>query len=115
MTLFSRLAGASALVAAASMVAMPAAGAEFPVVRHGPAGPAIGAWNGDSVNADQYRRWRRHDRVDAGDVIAGVVILGGIAAIRAPSTPAESTAQSTCACAKSSATAESRASIQSIG
>ena len=53
MTLFSRLAGASALVAAASMVAMPAAGAEFPVVRHGPAGPAIGAWNGDSVNADQ--------------------------------------------------------------
>jgi hypothetical protein len=81
MTLFSRLAGASALVAAASMVAMPAAAAEFPVVRHGPAVPAIGAWSGDSVNADQYRRWRRHDRVDAGDVIVGVAILGGIAAI----------------------------------
>lgn len=29
----------------------------------------------------RYRRYRHRDRVDAGDVIAGVLILGGIAAV----------------------------------
>ncbi|MFL6846266.1 MAG: hypothetical protein ACJ8ER_15460 [Allosphingosinicella sp.] len=29
----------------------------------------------------QYRRYDRHDGVDAGDIVAGVAILGGIAAI----------------------------------
>ena len=29
------------------------------------------------------RHWRHHDRVDGGDVLAGVLILGGIAAVAA--------------------------------
>ncbi|WP_235901083.1 hypothetical protein [Pontixanthobacter aquaemixtae] len=40
------------------------------------------AWNSDSVSAE-HRRYRRRHRhgVDAGDIIAGVLIIGGIAAI----------------------------------
>ena len=34
-----------------------------------------------SQRADNHRRWRYRDRVDAGDVIAGIAIIGGIAAI----------------------------------
>lgn len=34
-----------------------------------------------SQRADNHRRWRHRDRVDAGDVIAGIAIIGGIAAI----------------------------------
>jgi hypothetical protein len=33
------------------------------------------------VNADGWRRHRHRDRIDAGDVLAGVLILGGIAAV----------------------------------
>jgi hypothetical protein len=37
---------------------------------------------GFSVPAEAQRRhWRHHDDVDAGDVVAGVAIVGGIAAI----------------------------------
>ncbi|MEZ5708037.1 MAG: hypothetical protein R3E02_01470 [Blastomonas sp.] len=41
------------------------------------------AWSPDADTAhDGYRRYRRHHRgIDGGDVLAGVLILGGIAAI----------------------------------
>lgn len=81
MTFYTRFAGASALLAAISM-AVPAGAADL---AHGLPGVAVatpGAWDGDAVDAGQYRRYYRRDRgIDAGDVIAGVVILGGIAAI----------------------------------
>jgi hypothetical protein len=56
---WNRLAAASALAAAFSLAATPAMGRGY---HH------------------HWHRWHR-DRVDAGDVIAGAVILGGIAAI----------------------------------
>ena len=83
MPLTSRIAGAAALLAAASMAVTPAAAAELPLGTAETAYPAAGAWDGDSQNAEnhRYRRYRRDRGIDAGDVIAGVVILGGIAAI----------------------------------
>ena len=72
------LAAATALAAAFSLLATPVVAAELPT----PA--AAKAYDGDAGNVNRDRRWRRHrdrDGVDAGDVIAGVLILGAIAAI----------------------------------
>jgi len=78
----SRLAGATAMAAALSMAATPAAAVELPA-------PATftNAYThvntGDAGEADGWRRYRRHrDRgIDAGDVIAGVVVVGALAAL----------------------------------
>lgn len=82
----SKFTTGAALIAAFSMTAAPAAAAELPYV-----GPShVGAIQHDvetGAAEDQahHHRWRhrRHrDRgVDAGDVIAGVLVLGAIAAI----------------------------------
>lgn len=58
---------ALALAAAASMTLAPIAAEAR---GHGGWG---GGWGG--------RGWRHHDRVDAGDIFAGILIIGGIAAI----------------------------------
>ena len=95
----SKSASALGLAAALSMAAMPAQAAELP------AAPANAAVTGSPLtlmesfdttthdgNSDVrqwrrgwhrygYRRHRRHHGVDAGDVLAGVAIIGGIAAI----------------------------------
>ena len=63
---FSRSAAALSIVAALSMAASPALARD----RNWGGGNWGGGWG-----------HRHHDRVDAGDVIAGVLILGGIAAI----------------------------------
>ncbi len=86
MTQFSRFPSAAAIAAALSMAATPAMAAEFTRAAPYPAasepGPAFGTWNSDSVNTGDYRRhWRHDDGIDAGDVIAGVLVLGTIAAI----------------------------------
>tara|TARA_B100000408_G_scaffold137456_1_gene129036 strand:- start:619 stop:1365 length:747 start_codon:yes stop_codon:yes gene_type:complete len=73
-----------ALLAVVSMTAMPAQAAELPQVGPVHVAQAISpAWAPGDGTADQYRRYRhrRHRGVDAGDVIAGVLILGGIAAV----------------------------------
>tara|TARA_R100000049_G_C1955666_1_gene109772 strand:+ start:2475 stop:3248 length:774 start_codon:yes stop_codon:yes gene_type:complete len=73
-----------ALLAVVSMTAMPAQAAELPQVGPVHVAQAISpAWAPGDDTADQYRRYRhrRHRGVDAGDVIAGVLILGGIAAV----------------------------------
>ncbi|WP_156320025.1 hypothetical protein [Croceibacterium atlanticum] len=73
----NRLAAASALAAALSMAATPAAAIGLP----GPAGETR-IHDGDMASA--YHRRHRHHRgggVDAGDILAGVLILGGIAAV----------------------------------
>ncbi|PNQ76999.1 hypothetical protein BA950_05920 [Erythrobacter sp. SAORIC-644] len=75
---------APALLAVVSMTAMPAQAAELPQVGPVHVAQAISpAWAPGDDTADQYRRYRhrRHRGVDAGDVIAGVLILGGIAAV----------------------------------
>ena len=42
---------------------------------------SVGVLTGDAVTAHGWRGYRHRDRVDAGDVLAGVLIIGGIAAI----------------------------------
>jgi hypothetical protein len=76
-----RFASASALVAAASMAAAPLAAAELPRLAGHAVVATTAVFDADSVNADGYRRWHHRDRVDAGDVIAGVLVLGTIAAV----------------------------------
>ena len=71
----NKLAAATAVAAAFSMLATPVAAVELPR-------PAtVDAYDGDAGNAERHRRWRHDNDIDAGDVVAGVVILGAIAAI----------------------------------
>lgn len=76
------LSAAPALLAAFALTTTPVLAAELP----GPATPAaaghIAAWNPASEIAEAHRRHRHHrGGVDAGDILAGVLIIGGIAAI----------------------------------
>lgn len=95
----SRFASVTALAAAFSMVATPVAAAQLP----GPARaqspvPAASDWSVEDETAQRHRgyrgggyggggyggSWGRHHHgngIDTGDVLAGVLILGGIAAI----------------------------------
>lgn len=69
---------ASAMGAALSLLATPAAAADLPLPMR------VEVYDADGENVNRDRRWHRHrDRggVDAGDVIAGVLVLGAIAAI----------------------------------
>jgi len=71
----NKLAAATTLAAAFSVLATPVAAAELPSPAHAKA-------YDPSVEAAQNHRWGRYrDRIDAGDVLTGVLILGGIAAI----------------------------------
>lgn len=82
----SRFACASALAAAFSMAATPAAALDMPVST----APASTAARAEvlPVNAGEANQWRRyrpyrhrHRGPDAGDVIAGVLVVGALAAI----------------------------------
>ncbi|GMN03688.1 hypothetical protein [Erythrobacter sp. MTPC3] len=90
----SRIGAMTGFVAAISMTATPAAAADLPVAQ--PLGSSIftdfghSAYDGELATAEWgrwgrrgWRRggWRRHRGVRTGDVLAGVLILGGIAAV----------------------------------
>ena len=75
-----KLAAATAVAAAFSMVAAPAAAVELPRLA-GQQTVKAGSLDVENRRQRGYRGYRHRDRVDAGDVIAGVLILGGIAAI----------------------------------
>lgn len=79
--MFFRFASAAAFAAAASMSATPLAAAELPSTRAPASVETAGVFDADAVNAGQYRRWHRRDRVDAGDVIGGLLVIGTIAAV----------------------------------
>src|SRR5690606_1539836 len=76
-----RFAAASACAAAFCMATTPAAAIELPrapaVASH--ATPAV--HEVDSAENYRYRRHRHRDRIDGGDILAGVLILGTIAAV----------------------------------
>ena len=75
-------AAATAVAAAFSLLATPAAAIELPKPL------AVDAFDGEGWNAerDRRRRWdrgryRHRNGIDAGDVVAGVLVIGAIAAI----------------------------------
>lgn len=85
----SKLASVAAIAAALSMTATPAAAAELPrsanthvQVQTGDPGVASQYGYGRYDRYGRYGRHRHRDRgIDAGDVVAGVVVLGALAAI----------------------------------
>ena len=83
MAVNSCLSGWAAMAAALSMAVSPAAAADLPAAGAGNAAAhSGGVFDADAVNADNHRYYRyRRNRVDAGDVLTGVLIVGGIAAI----------------------------------
>jgi hypothetical protein len=74
--MFVRIASTAALAACASMASVPLAASELPRI----AAQGAGVFDANAVNAQNHRRWRR-DRVDAGDVIGGLLVIGTIAAV----------------------------------
>lgn len=74
---FRLFAGSAACFAMLSMSAVPTAALDLPAS----GSLSTQAYDGDSENADRWRRRHRDDGIDAGDVIAGVAVLGAIAAI----------------------------------
>ncbi|ANY19824.1 hypothetical protein A6F68_01307 [Tsuneonella dongtanensis] len=76
-----RFTSAAALAACASMAAAPLAAAELPQVAAPSAVETPGVFDADAVDAQNHRYWYRRNRVDAGDVIGAVVVLGTIAAV----------------------------------
>ena len=85
----SRFSVAAALAATISMVATPAFAAPLPAVAAPVAPMVYSATAHDGAVQNRYRGWsqygRYHNRhrggIDGGDVLAGVLVLGGIAAI----------------------------------
>ena len=72
----NKLAATAAVAAVLSMLATPAAAVDLPR-------PAtVDVHDGDALNAERHRRWRRdRNDIDTGDVVAGVLVIGAIAAI----------------------------------
>lgn len=82
MTRLSRFAAAAAFAASLSMAATPVLAAGVQPVQPQASVPAVAAWDSNGANVHDYWHGRHHrDGIDAGDVLAGVLILGGIAAI----------------------------------
>lgn len=80
-----KFAAAASFVAAVSMATTPVFAADIPVSHsHSSIAPAA-AYDADAGNAQNHRYYRyrpyRHNHVSTGDVLAGVLIIGGIAAI----------------------------------
>lgn len=90
MSINRRIAAFPAMVAMCGVLATPVAAASYSAPADHPMAVADSAWSSEAQTAHKHRRygwgrgWDRHrhrDRVDAGDVLAGVLIIGGIAAI----------------------------------
>lgn len=77
-----KLSAAPAILAAISMTVTPALAADLPEAPVPNSVEAAPAWSPGDDNAQNHRWYRyRRNRIDGGDVLAGVLILGGIAAI----------------------------------
>ena len=75
------------LAAASAMAASPALAADLsqpsaPAPSPAQIGFVPSAWKAETAGHHRYRRWHhRRNRIDAGDVIVGALVIGGIAAI----------------------------------
>ncbi|QKG71913.1 hypothetical protein [Erythrobacter mangrovi] len=80
-----------ALAAALSLTATPTSAAELPVATSHVALATGPAWapGDDTAHNHRWYRYRRHRGVDAGDVLAGILIVGGIAAIASAASNAD--------------------------
>lgn len=86
MTVFRSAARVAVVFATATMVASPVFAARtVPLTIPLSARPAqVPAWSSadEIYNGHRWRRYRHHrDRIDGGDVLAGILVIGGIAAI----------------------------------
>ncbi len=88
MSRISKISSTLASAAALAMAATPAVAAELPTRGPAVAHDAPAVWSAESVAAERsrsrhrHRHWRGRDNgIDAGDVIAGAVLIGGIAAL----------------------------------
>lgn len=87
MTILRSAACVATVFVAATMVASPvfAAARTVPITIPLSARPAqVPAWSSadEIYNGHRWRRYRNHrDRIDGGDVLAGILVIGGIAAI----------------------------------
>lgn len=83
MVFLTKLSAAPALLAAFALTATPLQAAEFGAPGVATASGQFAAWvpGDDSAEAHRRHRYRHRGGVDAGDILAGVLILGGIAAI----------------------------------
>lgn len=76
----NRFARCAALAVSAALVS-----SSINAVEHtrsaGPTNAANLAFDADAMNAANHRRWYDRDRVDAGDVIGGLLVIGTIAAV----------------------------------
>ena len=99
MAQFNRFAVLGGLTAALAFAATPAAAAELPSAASAFNNnlPTYDVFDADALTAEHHRRWRyrgyrgyRHrNRIDAGDVLAGVLVIGGIAAIASAASNSE--------------------------
>lgn len=84
MTSKPKLSAVPAILAVLALTATPASAADLslPMAAASPVGD-LPVWSVGDDSTDYHRRYRyrRHRGVDAGDVLAGVLILGGIAAV----------------------------------
>jgi len=83
MRAMNRFSAAAALAACASLVATPAASVDLR--QPGPV-QARAAYDSAAESVAHGRRWRNRDDVGVGDILAGVLILGGIAAVASAAT-----------------------------
>lgn len=81
MALIRRFAAASACAAAFVMAATPASAVELPAAPAASPHGVSSVYESDFAENHHWRRYRGRDRVGVGDVIAGVLILGTIAAV----------------------------------
>lgn len=82
--LTNRLSIAAALAAGVSLIATPVAAAGLPVASHAQVRNAdydAAADRGHGRRDWDWGRHRGHDRIDGGDILTGLLILGGIAVI----------------------------------
>lgn len=78
MSIKSIIATGAAVIAAGGLLVIPAQATSLPRLA---SAPAVYDSHAEDAYGHRYRGWRRHDRIDGGDILAGVLVLGAVAAI----------------------------------